>query len=162
MSLATLRLDGFSVRPASVEDLPAILEIERKAYPLPWTEKQFKEEFERPYSRFLVLTDDETDSQIAGYTVCWQMFDETHILNVTTNPEWRGLGIGTYFVRHIMGEAAKKDHKRVFLEVRKNNKAAVELYQKLGFFIDHIKPEFYSDKEDAYFMVRFVDRESQF
>lgn len=151
-----------SFRPATEEDLVKILEIEKKSYPLPWTEAQFKEELSKPFSHFLVLTDDETDTEIAGYIVYWMLFEEVHILNVTVNLEWRGLGLGQRLIRNAVSDALKKDLKRLFLEVRKSNTAAVALYQKIGFFVDHVKKGFYADGEDAYFMVLFLQQKNTF
>jgi ribosomal-protein-alanine N-acetyltransferase len=148
---------NFSLRPVSVDDIDKILEIEKKSYKLPWTKEQFYEELNKPYSRFLVLTDDETDSLIAGYIVYWIMFDEAHILNVTIDTEWRGLGFAKKLVRTVINESLKKNLKRVFLEVRKSNLGAINLYQSLGFYIDHIKPKFYDDGEDALFMVLILE-----
>lgn len=155
----------FSLRPATEEDLPKILELEKLCYPspaVPWTEEAFRTELTKPFANFLMLTDDETDSEIAGYIVYWTMFDEAHILNVAVNPEWRGLGFATQLVRHVINHALKKDMKRVFLEVRKSNESAAALYQKLGFFIDHIKSKFYENGEDAYFMVLYLNKANKF
>lgn len=151
-------LTAFSFRLATPDDLSAVLEIENKSYPLPWSEESFRQEMEKPFARFLVLTDDETDSVIAGYIVFWVMFDECHILNVTVHPGWRGLKLGTRLARQTINEAVKRRAKRVYLEVRKSNATAVAFYQSLGFHIDHIKKSFYSDGEDAYFMQIFLDK----
>ena len=153
---------NFSIRPATEDDLPAILEIENSVYPIPWTAEQFKAEIEKPFANVLVLTDDDTDQIVAGYVVFWMMFDECHILNVAVHPKWRGLGIGGKLTRIAVDFALKKELKRVFLEVRKSNEAAVKLYQKVGFFIDHIKPRFYDNGEDAYFMVMYLTRPNHF
>ncbi len=149
-------VQSFSPRPASHDDLDQILEIEKKAYPLPWTREAFSEEFKKPYSHFLVLTDDETDSIIAGYTVFWIVFDECTIQNVTVNLEYRGLQFGTKIVRLVIDEAMHANCKKVLLEVRKYNDAAIKLYQKAGFFIEHIKKGFYQNGEDAYSMALFL------
>lgn len=151
-----------SFRPATEEDLPKILEIEKIAQKLPWTETHFREEMAKPFAQFLVLTDDDTDSVIGGYIVYWAMFDECHILTIATNPEWRGLGLGKKLVRQVINYAVSKDMKRLFLEVRKSNEAAIKLYSSLGFFVDHIKKNFYEDGEDAYFMELFVQKKSSF
>lgn len=149
---------GFSIRPATSDDFEQILTIERAAYPFPWTQQAFLEELQKPFSKFLVLTDDATDSVVSGYVVFWMLFDEVHLLNVAVAQEWKGLGIGKLLVRQAMNEAIHKEFKRIFLEVRKSNQAAIGLYQKLGFFIDHVKKNFYENGEDAYFMVRFFDQ----
>lgn len=155
-------MENFSLRPASEEDLVQILNIERQAYPLPWKNEAFVDELTKPFSKFLVYTDDETDEVITAYIIYWLMFDECHILNVTVGLEWRGLGIAQKLVRQAMQDAIKKDMKRVFLEVRKSNHAAITMYQKLGFFIDHVKKSFYADGEDAFFMVLFLNQSNQF
>ena len=158
----TINDTPMSLRPATEEDLNAVLKIEAQSYPTPWTREQFKEEMQKPFANFLVLTDDETDSTVAGYVIYWIMFDEAHILNVTSALDWRGLGIGTRLVRHVISHALKKEVKKVFLEVRKSNSAAVALYQKVGFFIYHVKKSFYSDGEDAYFMQLFLEKQNDF
>src|SRR4051812_4772749 len=95
----TLAEPGFSLRNATPEDLPPILEIERQLYPSPWTEENFRAEFQKPYSRFFVLTDDETDSVLAGYIIFWLLFDECQILNVAVRLDHRGQGFGKRMVR---------------------------------------------------------------
>ena len=156
-----LETASFSLRPATEDDLNSILEIECKSYPVPWNEEAFKVEIQKPFSHFLVLTDDKTDSVIAGYIVYWLMFDECHILNVAVCSDWRGLGLATRLVRKAIDDAIRKDMQRVFLEVRKSNAQAVALYGKLGFFVDHIKAKFYDDGEDAYFMMLFLQRDNK-
>lgn len=144
--------ETYSLRQATPDDLSQILEIERKSFKLPWTKEAFNQELAKPYSHFLVLTDDETDQKIAGYIVYWLIFEECHILNLAIEPSFRGQGYAKRLVRHCIELSIKNESKRVFLEVRKSNTAAVSLYTKLRFYIDHIKPRFYEDSEDAYFM----------
>ncbi len=155
----------FSMRPATAEDLPLILEIEHRCYPapcVPWTEEAFRGEIEKPFCHFLLLTDDETDSIVAGYIVYWLLFDECHLLNVAVHPDCRGQQLGMSLVRNAINAAVKKEVKRVFLEVRKSNTGAIALYQKLGFFVDHIKSGFYENGEDCYFMVLYLDQPNKF
>jgi ribosomal-protein-alanine N-acetyltransferase len=156
--MSEINIPEFSIRPASEDDLSKVVELEKQSYPLPWTEAAFKGEMTKEYSRFLVLTDDETDSILAAYIVYWLTADECHVLNVTVHREWRGLGLGARMVRQAIQEALRSKAARVFLEVRKSNHAAVGLYQKLGFYIDHIKPRFYENGEDGYFMVLNLDK----
>jgi ribosomal-protein-alanine N-acetyltransferase len=148
----------FSLRPATEQDIPKVMEIERVSYPFPWTEEAFIHEFQKPFSHFLVLSDDQTDELIAGYLVFWMLFEECHILNIAVHSNYRGLGFAKQMLSKARDMALQKNLKRMFLEVRKSNVAAVALYQKLGFFIDHIKKNFYEDGEDAYFMQLFLDK----
>lgn len=142
----------FSLRPATTDDLVRILEIEQKAHPVPWTEENFRGELTKPYSHFLLLTDDETDSEIAGYLVCWLMYDECQILNLAVDLPYRGLGLAKQMIRKVILLASQKGLKRVALDVRKSNLPAIQLYQGLQFVITHIRKGFYSNGEDAYQM----------
>ncbi len=147
-----MKTESFSLRPATTEDLSAILQIETQVYPNPWTEEHFRLELTKPYSHFLVFTDDETDSIVAGYLVAWVMFDECQILNIATGLNYRGLGLAKQMIQKVVSIVAKKEIKKVVLDVRKSNAAAIQLYQQMNFNITHVRKEFYSNGEDAYQM----------
>jgi len=145
--------DGkFSLRPATVDDLDRILEIENQVHTSPWNRDHFSKELSKPYSGFLVFTDDETDTEVAGYVVCWMMFDECQILNLAVALPYRGLGMGMTMIRKVISLANTKGIQKITLEVRKSNQPAIQLYQNAGFVITHVRKEFYSNGEDAYQM----------
>jgi len=139
----------FSLRPATIEDLQQLVAIERQVHVAPWTEAHFAAELTKPYSYFYVLTDDETDSKIAGYIVCWMMFEDCQILNVAVDLPFRGLGMAKLMIRKAIALASVQGIKKVILEVRKSNMPAIQLYQGLGFTITHILKNFYGNGEDA-------------
>lgn len=142
----------FSMRPATSDDLRPLMEIEQKIHVSPWTQVGFEGELQKPYSHVYLLSDDETDSQIAGYIVFWLMFDECQILNVGVDLPYRGLGLAKKMIREAVKLALKKGIRRAVLDVRKSNMAAIQLYQGLGFNICQIRKQFYSNGEDAYQM----------
>jgi [ribosomal protein S18]-alanine N-acetyltransferase len=149
-------MDGatFSLRPATPDDFPVIVEIEKRCYPeAPWNEKQFEAELTKPYSHFILLSDDETDSQIAGYLVFWLLFDECQILNLAVDLPYRGMGFAKQLLRKAASLALKQNIQKLSLDVRKGNVAAIHLYQGLGFVITHVRKGFYSNGEDAYTML---------
>ena len=139
----------FSIRPATSDDLDGIMKIEKKSYQHPWKKEQFAKELENKQSTFLVYTDDETDEEVAGYIVFWNLGHEIHILNVAVGLEWRGLGMGTKLVRHAINEGYRCKLERVILEVRVSNKSGIALYKKIGFESISTRKKFYSDGEDA-------------
>ena len=145
-------MDGFSLRPATPDDLPGLFEIESRVHVAPWTLEHLQAELEKPYSQVLLLSDDETDEKIIGYVVYWTMLDDCQILNVVVDLPYRGLGHAQTMVREACKQAIKKGIKSANLEVRKTNIPAIQLYQKLGFSISAIRKGFYSNGEDAYFM----------
>ncbi len=143
------QINTFSLRPATTDDVDAVVKIENLSYKRPWTEGHFSEEVDKKGSYFLVYTDDETDEVVAGYIVFRDLGQETQILNIVVALEWRGLGMATRLLRFAINEAHRLNHKRVFLEVRTSNDAAIKLYNKIGFIDGGIRRKFYEDGEDA-------------
>jgi ribosomal-protein-alanine N-acetyltransferase len=146
-----------SLREACPDDVSALVAIENAVHVAPWTEKHFHEEFTKPYSTSWVLTDDETDSEILGYIVFWKMYDECQILNIAVAPPCRGKGYAQLMMRKAVDHALKSGAKQIVLDVRKGNLAAIQLYQKLHFTIQHVRKAFYSNGEDGYGMVLPLD-----
>ena len=142
----------WSLRPATESDLEKIVAIESKVHVAPWNLEHFRAELDKPYSRLLVMTDDETDEQIAGYIVAWLMFDECQILNLAVDLPYRGLGFAKKMIQKIIQQAIQKNLNRVTLDVRKGNLPAIQLYQSNGFVILQVRKAFYSNGEDAYMM----------
>lgn len=141
-----------SLRPATPDDLPIILEIEQKTHAAPWTQEHFQLELSKPYSHFLVMTDDETDSKIAGYIILWTLLDECQILNIVVDPPYQRKGLAKQMIRKSVQLAFQKNILKIVLDVRKSNLPAIQLYQSLHFVITHIRKGFYSNGEDAYQM----------
>jgi ribosomal-protein-alanine N-acetyltransferase len=146
-----------SPRLGSTDDVAELLRVEKQVHPAPWDEAHFLAEMEKPYSRVLVMTDDETDSVIAGYVVFWLMFDEAQILNIAVDLPFRGLGLARALIRQVVSHAMKKDIRKVILDVRKSNQPAIQLYQSMKFTVAQVRKSFYSDGEDAYTMVLNLD-----
>jgi ribosomal-protein-alanine N-acetyltransferase len=141
-----------SLRPATRDDLAQILAIEAKSYPAPWTSGQFTAELTTPRSKFLVLTDDETDELILGYIIYWVQVEGVSLLNVTVHPDWRGLGSATRMLRAMINETVRDEIPKAILEVRVSNGAAIRLYEKVGFVKTHERKNFYHDGETAIVM----------
>jgi ribosomal-protein-alanine N-acetyltransferase len=147
-----MKKSTMSVRPAVEEDLDQIYQIEKRAYKHPWTKEQLLEEIDKKDSSFLVYTDDETDSVVAGYLVYRKEDNQIHILNVAVALDWRGLGMGKSLVQLAIKDAYRQQLERVFLEVREDNEAAIGLYTKCGFKIDRVQKGFYTNGDHAVHM----------
>jgi ribosomal-protein-alanine N-acetyltransferase len=143
-----------SVREATTRDLPRILEIERLAFPQPWSLESFKRELILPFSRIMVVdrAPPESDGQVAGFLCRWLIVDECHILNLAVHPGLRRGGIGQVLMAEAINEAKAKDIRMVTLEVRRSNVAARSLYRKLSFEERRLRSNYYGPGEDAIVM----------
>ncbi len=141
-----------SLRPATPDDLEQILEIEGKSYPEPWSREHFTIEMQTPHSRFLVLTDDETDSVVLGYLIYWIQAEGVSLLNISTHPKWRGLGFSKKMIQAMINETVREEIPKIILEVRASNRVAIRLYLQSGFKKTHERKNFYKDGESAVVM----------
>src|SRR5204863_448016 len=81
------------------EDLPAVLDIERRSFAQPWSRAFFEKELATPFARLVVAVEEAVPrSEVIGYTCRWRVTDEVHLLNVAVHPERRGLGHGRALV----------------------------------------------------------------
>ncbi len=139
------------VRPMQMEDLQAILEIERTSFSTPWSLQAFKAELkDNEYARYLCL---ELEGQVIGYMGLWFILDEGHITNIAIAPNFRGQHWGEYLMRSMMDRMVEQGMERMTLEVRASNSPAQSLYKRLGFATAGVRKGYYADtQEDALIM----------
>ena len=129
-------------------DLPAVLSIERRSFPAPWSLAMFVLEVSKPSGVCLAAT---TGEEILGYLVCSRYADVFHLMNVAIDPDRRRLGIAERMVERMLVEAGRDE--RYTLEVRVSNHGAIAMYEKLGFRRAGRRRRYYSDNgEDAMIM----------
>jgi len=146
------------LRLAAVEDIPAILEIERASFATPWTEKMFADELKNEWSNVWVAEVGDP-RRVVAFTVFWVAYDELHVLNVAVAPDDRRCGHGRLLLRSILAFGEHRRLSHVVLEVRPSNLGAQHLYQTLDFRPVGVRPRYYQDNgEDAILMVRMLKR----
>lgn len=145
----------WSVRPLTEDDLPKVVAIEKRVQPGPapshWTRDHFASELTKSFSHAWVLTDDETDEEVAAYLVFWTL-ETVHVLNLGVDRAYQRRGYAKKLIRLAGREGIRRGIDRMTLEVRKSNLTALELYQSLGFTIRRVRKSAYSNGEDAYEM----------
>jgi ribosomal-protein-alanine N-acetyltransferase len=142
---------AIQIRDAVDRDLPRILEIERLAFPSPWSLASFERELTLPFSRVMVATPDD-GSSIVGFLCRWLIADECHVLNIAVHPDARRMGIGTVLITEAISEARSSGADVVTLEVRRTNLAARQLYRKFDFEERRLRRHYYGPGEDAIIM----------
>jgi [ribosomal protein S18]-alanine N-acetyltransferase len=152
------------VEPMTLADVPEVSAIDAVAFPLSApihpsvaeTELRFREELARPWTYAWVIRD-EGAAKVLGYVVSWHVADELHVLSVATHPAYRRRGLGRTLVERALEFARSKIVKRVFLEVRRSNVAAIRLYRAAGFYVLGLRRRYYFDDEDAVEMALSLD-----
>lgn len=144
------------IRPMEPGDLDDVHAIDVLSFSLPWPERSFRFELtENPASRQWVaeVLDGQGRPRLAGMIVVWFIVDEAHIGTIAVHPDFRRRGIGRALLDHTLEHARQTGILKVFLEVRRGNLPALELYKRYGFTVEGIRPRYYHDTgEDALLM----------
>ena len=147
------------LRPLRESDLDAVMAIEQRAYPFPWTRGIFRDCLLAAYPAWVL----HEHGLVVGYGVISVAADEGHILNVCVAPERQGRGHGRRLLRALVDYARDCGAARVFLEVRPSNPHAIALYHDEGFNEIGRRPRYYPShdgREDALVMaMELVDGE---
>ncbi len=142
---------NFLVRKMTAADVPAVAQLDRMSFTLPWPERSFQFEVNaNPASRCYVA---DVDGQIVGAIVGWLLVDEMHIATLATHPDFRRQGIAQALLAHVLKLAADEGALSSFLEVRESNVGAQALYRKFGYEPIGRRARYYKDNdEDAILM----------
>jgi [ribosomal protein S18]-alanine N-acetyltransferase len=144
------------IRKMQQADLECVVEIDHASFSLPWPPSSFVFELQKnPASRCWVaeLENESGIWHIAGMLVAWMIVDELHIATIATASEYRQKKIGRSLMTHALTEAAKEGAVKSFLEVRRSNAAARQMYRSLGYQEDGVRLRYYQDNhEDAILM----------
>lgn len=136
----------------TAEDLEDVLDIERVSFPNPWSRNQFESELRNPVSfEYTLKVNAPGGSTLAAYIVFWVVHGEAHILNIAVKPAFRRQGAGRTLLAAALDMMQRNLVYEVFLEVRRSNRAARDLYRKFGFKEVFERKGYYGD-EDAIVM----------
>jgi ribosomal-protein-alanine N-acetyltransferase len=130
-------------------DLEGVLAVEEESFTNPWTREMYAWELQnRSVCHIYVVRTPEC--AVAGFCAFWLVFDEIHINNLAMRPAYRGQGLGTQLIRHVLEEGKALGARRATLEVRASNQAARRLYERLGFYVAGTRRNYYTNPvEDA-------------
>ena len=136
------------IRRLVYSDLPAVLAIERRSFPTPWSLAMFVLELSKPSGICLAAS---SERGLVGYLVCSRYADVWHLMNVAISPEHRRTRIATTLLDELITRAGSEA--RYTLEVRTSNDAAIAMYERFGFRPAGKRPRYYHDNgEDALIM----------
>ena len=141
------------ILPMLVSDLDAVCAIAESSFPAPWSRSIMEKELGRKWSVARVIRSG-TGEKPCGFITYWLVADEIHLHNIAIRPEMRRRGYARALVRDMLETARTSSTNSIWLEVRRSNQAAFELYRSLGFVKAGVRPRYYADNdEDALLMV---------
>ncbi len=135
------------VRPFEKDNLKAISGIEEACFDDPYPEYFFLQLAEANPGTFLVAF---KEGVAIGYAVIDRWADHYHLVSIAVHPEHRRRGIAQHLINRL--ESMITRERVIRLEVRKNNKPAIQFYTKNGYKLAGVEEHYYRDGEDALIM----------
>jgi ribosomal-protein-alanine N-acetyltransferase len=132
----------------SEADIPAVLEIETQAQPVPWGENIFRGSFGKRYDNWVL----ESDSELIAFFLISTVLDEAHLMNIAVLPASQDRGIGKELLEFVFERVRANGCSNLFLEVRASNSPAIKLYENAGFNQIGLRRDYYVGpvgREDA-------------
>lgn len=131
----------------SREQLPAVAELGRQCFTLPWSEEGYRSLLDSP--RAVCLTARAGDC-LAGFLCGSALLDEAELELLAVSQDFRRQGIGSRLAEEFLSQCRLRGVELVRLEVRASNLSAARLYERLGFEQEGLRKNYYRrPPEDA-------------
>jgi len=140
------------MRAMTQGDVDAALAIEQAVQRFPWTRGNFIDALN---SGYLCRVDDMDSGGVRGYAILMPVADEAELLNIGVAAAQQRKGLGRAMLAEMLNMARGRNMKRVLLEVRPSNLAAIALYRSAGFSQVGVRCGYYQNangSEDALVM----------
>lgn len=137
------------IRDMTKADLSAVLKIETDLFPTDaWTEALFLGELsEVPVSRKVAVA--EFEGQVIGYVSLRFVGRQGDVNTIAIAKDFQRKGFGNQLLDWLLMTAKDLGVRELFLDVRADNLAAIEMYKKAGFDRIDIRRNYYDHSVDA-------------
>lgn len=150
MSASTKPSAEYSIRPARVDDLDALLALERSAFTTDHlSRRQYRQHLHS--STALVLAAVDRDGLLGKAVVFYRRAsDIARLYSIAVGARARGRGVAKALLAAVEVASRKRGCGRLRLEVRQDNTAAIALYEHFGFRRFGARTGYYEDGADAW------------
>ena len=156
MTRERLGIKDFNIRKMTSSDLDEVFKIENLSNPTPWSTASFLDCLKGNYLNLVVTKNNNT----IAFCISSINFTESHLLNISINPEYRGLGIGKFLLKKAESECLGKGIKDIFLEVRESNKIAISFYKAMNYRYVGVRKNYYKTdlgREDGFIYTKHME-----
>ena len=141
---------AFRIRRASPMDLPALLALEGSAFTTDHlSPRQYRQHLVSPNALVLVAAD---ESGVLGTALVFfrRESDLARLYSIAVAHDARGRGVGEALLAAVEQAALRRGARRMRLEVRQDNAAAMRLYERGGYTRFAERPGYYEDGGHAW------------
>lgn len=122
-----------TIRPATLNDLPLLAEIEKMAFDPLW--RYSAKGLLLAHGQALAFEIAELEGRIVGfqYSVAGRDGQSAHLVRLTVSPRAQGRGVGSGLMASALDGYARRGIKRVTLNTQLDNHPSRRLYKRFGF-----------------------------
>ncbi|MCJ7613869.1 ribosomal protein S18-alanine N-acetyltransferase [Candidatus Bathyarchaeota archaeon] len=148
--------DAVKIRNATKTDIDGIMEIENSSFE--WFDtfpKALFNQYLNEYRDGFYVVVDQSES-IVGYAILAEENGNGYLLSIAVHTKSRNRGVATLLMKFLETKCHEKGFRKLMLEVRVDNKPAIEIYRKRGLVEVGMTTDFYGDGADALMMEKTV------
>ncbi len=144
------------IRRITVGDIATVADIEAST-PSPWSNTQVQSELRRKNGVSLVAV--ASDKIVVAWCCGVQTGVDAELLKITVHPSMQRCGIAEMLLEDLCTIFSKQQVEQIFLEVRSQNHAALQLYDKLDWHKTGKRKNYYKEPaDDALLFVRRLNK----
>ena len=108
------------------------MHVERRANSHGWGRGTFRQSLRLEHEAWVAL--DTTDESLTvAHAILGIGVDSADLFNLSIDPRHQGKGLGRLMLEHVLEQGRKHPIESIFLEVRRSNFRAINLYESVGF-----------------------------
>ena len=146
---------SIEIRDMVNSDLDRVVEIENLCFKAPWGRDDLYREIND--NKLAVMQVIAVNDLVVGFCDYWNTFDSGTICQIAIHPDYQHQKLGSKLLEEVFKDAKAKKTRTLTLEVRASNIKAINFYKKYGFKVTLIKEAYYSNGEDAIYMIKEVE-----
>lgn len=142
------------IRPMITADLEAIITLAESTPGAPhWPNGEYPKILAQVQTGKVAVFVALTDNQLIGFAITRLVLDIGQLESIVVDPVFHRRGIGAALLNAILAWVRERGVRRIELEVRESNTAAIALYKANGFEQEGVRRSYYSaPAEDALLM----------
>lgn len=130
------------IEPCPLSELEVLTRGEMTLFSEPYSQNALKAHLENPHGISLLWKE---NGETAGYVLGTLVAGEGELLRIAVFPKHRRKGIGTKLLFALEDAVRNGGGEVIFLEVRKTNLPARNLYENAGFSLLGVRPRYYQN-----------------
>lgn len=141
-------MDNIIIENMNLSHLDSIKNILETNFNDFWNYNVFKTELENENSKYIIA---KLNDEIVGFAGISIVLDSADITNIVVKNTYRGNGISSILLEHIIKLAKSNNCSVINLEVNCNNLVAINLYKKFGFIQVGLRKNYYNEQDGLLF-----------